>query len=68
MLLIVTAPAQIITAPAPLIDAPAQPPVTGVAVYTALFLIIDRLVLSKYSFLDPTLIIDLRNAIHFIKS
>ena len=35
---IITAPAQLITAPAQLITAPAQPPATGAAVYTALFL------------------------------
>ena len=36
---IITAPAQIITAPTQLITAPAQPPATGAAMYTALFLI-----------------------------
>ena len=64
----VNAPAQIITAPAPLIAAPAQPPATGVTVFMALFLFIELLVLTKYSFLVPTLIIDLRNTIYFIKS
>ena len=34
---LITVPAQLITAPAQLITAPAQPPVTGAAVYTALF-------------------------------
>ena len=36
---LITAPAQHITAPTQLITAPAQPPATGAAVYTALFLI-----------------------------
>ena len=35
---LIIAPAQLITAPAQLITAPAQPPATGAAVYTALFL------------------------------
>ena len=35
---LITAPAQVITAPAQLITAPAQPPATGAAVYTALFI------------------------------
>ena len=35
---LITAPAQLITAPTQLITAPAQPPATGVVVYTALFL------------------------------
>ena len=40
------APAQIMAAPAQIITAPAQPPATGAAVYTALFLVGKAISLS----------------------
>ena len=39
----VNAPAQLITVPTQLITAPAQPPATGIAVYTALLIYLVRL-------------------------
>ena len=42
--------AQLITAPAQLITAPAQPPATGAAVYTALFLFTDYDTVAIFSY------------------
>ena len=66
-----TAPAKLIIAPAQLITAPAQPPATGAAVYTALFIEQKNLlwcmkayVMMLYRILD-SLSFDLNNSLIF---